>query len=254
MAKSLPFTFTPSIVRYIRQILEEYESRRQGSIKGQAVLPFSIGLRGYGAGESFMSHTEQMRENFLDYVGEAASIEIQFMGEERLYEDRVSTMITTLGAEWEDGTFGTPVESFGVSVKKIDPFLSLWETYTLQKKNILPVPHGEVIFSRIQFDDKARVLIFGSKVKKFQKANDKTSPRFKLFKTLWEHRRHTLRGEELEGCSGRPLSKRALEESIGLPLKDTDFANLEGVLSRAGMPIEIEHSNEEKVLMIVKEK
>lgn len=253
MAKQLPFTMTPSIVRYIRQVIDRYESRMQGAIKGQAVLPFNIILKGYEKDETFMSHSEHMRENFLEYLGEAIHLDICFMGDPRDYGDIGLSPFSTHGEELAEGTYGYPVEDFGITIKDINPFLSLWDTYLLQKKEAKPTPHSEVIFSRMDFDDKNRVLIFGSKVKKFQKAR-KDSPRFLLFKILWEHRKHIVRGLELQGYSGRPLPREQLETSIGLSLKDTDFANLQGVLSTAGMPIKIDYKNEEKILMSVNEK
>lgn len=245
---------TPSIVRYIRQVIDRYESRTQGAIKGQAVLPFNIILKGYTEDETFMSHSEHMRENFLEYLGESIHLDISFMGEPRVFGDADVSPFSTSGQALAEGTYGYPVEDFGITVKDINPFLELWDTHLLQSERARPTPHSDVVFSRMDFDDKKRVLIFGSKVKKFQKARDKNSPRFPLFKTLWEHRKHEVRGLELQGYSGRPLSREQIEKSIGLPLKDTDFANLEGVLSRAGMPIKIEYKNEKKILMRVNEK
>lgn len=249
-AKKLPFLFTPPIIRYVERILFEYEKRGQG-ILNQEILPFSIHFETYKVDEPFMSHSEDMRKSFVDYLTERGAVEFEFISgaDSRFFDEAIRAENENEASEKSSGHFE---KEFGLRVLDITPIKEIWVYHTKHPNPSLLKGTEAIDSCEVRYDKDTRRLTFHKKFHTFHKGQ-----KVKVFEALWERRSHRCGGVEIKS---RPeaLSPAELADVVGMKSarreKDlkTLLHNTQSVLLAKGFPIRIK-SSKESVLMTIKE-
>ena len=193
--EKLPFTFTPSIIRYLEEIISKYEKRSQGILNHQSVLPFSITFETYKEDEPFQSHSEDMRKNFVDYLVERDVVKFNFIPgiDDRRFDENI---ITETGSEEEYYAKGTAYfeTNFGFTILEMSTIKKIWTYYT-QHQNPSILKGTEAFDLRVgQYDKDTGKLKFNKRNHSFNKL---LRP---LFKELWNRRSHIC-GKKETGSS-----------------------------------------------------
>lgn len=248
-AKKLPFLFTPPIIRYIEGIIFEYEKRGQG-ILNQEILPFSMHFETYKADEPFMSHSEDMRKTFVDYLTERGAIEFEFISgaDSRFFDEAVRAESESEAIEKSSGHFE---KEFGLRVLDITPIKEVWVYHT--KHPNPSILKGTEAFEACEtrYDKDTRRLTFHKKSHTFQKGQ-----RAKVFEALWNRRSHICGGMEVgrrEAISTTELAGvLGMKSARGEQDLKIQLHNTRNILLKKGLPVRIK-SSKESVLMTIKE-
>jgi hypothetical protein len=248
MIKKLPFTFTPSIIRYIKNIIEKFEKRSQG-ITDQIVVPFTVEFDTYVEGEPFMSHSEEMRKLFVDYIEAKKVAKFEFIEghEPRYFED----IVRVKGDNEYGEESGTNIETkFGLHILDIEHIKELWDCYMDNKIPSTLTRKG--IYAALEIDLNKKMWLLDSSdsaaVHKFQKRLHS------LIKILWDKRSHFSNGEEF-GLH-KPVSLKELSDLLNRnkTFLDEQLTNLKKRLdkfpSRHSVCLEYDGEN---VLMKIRE-
>lgn len=244
MAKKLPFTFTPTIVRYLKHAVELHAKWTQGAPAGHSYGLLTFDLPTYEEGEAIFTFTEASRLSFRKYFTYEKINVIHVTGEEQrgLYYDKVD--------DWgKPGSFCLYKEKTHFIIRDIKPVLALWKTYLLQKDGPqLAVLDAE--FEQVSFDDSEGRLTYLTKSYTLHKGKDGKALRLRLFRKLWDERMHIVNNKTTE--KGRPMTMDALTKYLGKRPGKTDISNLGANLKKKGMPIRIQ-KDADSVLLIVNE-
>ena len=255
MAEKLPFTFTPNIVRYLKEMIEVYERRNQGVPKDIGFIPFSHKARLYSDDEPFYSFSEPNRKAFIEYVSKNGAAIIQDnedFTENYVLEDRIEFLAFT--DEEDDGpdvgkAWGTHPWDMDIWIDDIRPVLFLWQEY-LRQKSSDELGKGNIEVEQMSFDQKEARLMYRNKSYSLHKGKSKKPLRLRLFEKLWDERMHVVNGETTR--VGKRLTASELINRLGVEPGKTDFYNLEAALQRKQMPIRIEKVGD-SVLLVVNE-
>lgn len=247
MIKKLPFTFTPSIIRYTKNIIEKFERRSQG-ITDQIIVPFTIELDTYTEGEPFMSHSEDMRKLFIDYLEAKKVAKFEFIEghEPRYFED----VVRVKGDNEYGEESGTNIETkFSLRILDIEHIKELWGYYMDNKIPSTLTRKG--IYEALEIDLNKKMWLFDSSdsavVHKFQK---RLHP---LIKILWDKKSHFSNGEEF-GVH-KPVSLKKLSESLNKneAFLDVQLTNLKKRLDKfkSRHSVCLEYDGEDALLKII---
>jgi len=241
--KKLPFLFTPPIVRYVERIISEYEKRNQG-ILNQEILPFSIRFETYTTDEPFLSHYEDMRKSFIDYLEQRGAIKFHFIsgGDSRFFDEKIYAEDDIEANEKSMGYFE---KSFEIEVLEITPIKDIWVYHTKH-------PNPSLLKGTMAFDDYSvnfdgKRLVHHKKFHNFQNGLPK-----KVFVELWERRSHTNAGAPIH--KPEILSRKELAEITGRKEDAVKQAvhNIYNTLLSKGFPIRVKNTKD-GVLMTIKE-
>lgn len=255
MAEKLPFTFTPNIVRYLKEVIEIYERRNQGVPKDIGFIPFSHKARLYSDDEPFYSFSEPNRKAFIEYVSKNGAALIQDdeeLTENYVLEDRIEFLAFT--DEEDDGpdvgkAWGTHPWDMDIWIDDIRPVLFLWQEY-LRQKSTDELSKGNIQVEQMSFNETDARLTYRSKSYTLHKGKGKKPLRLRLFEKLWEERMHVV--NDMTTKTGKPLTLMELTNRLGSEPGKSDIYNLESALQRKHMPIQIQKDGD-SVLLIVKE-
>ena len=117
------FTFTPPVVRYLKEIISGQENRKQKNIK--KILPFSICLESYEKHELFHHDSEDNRKVFIEYLEqeEAVKFELIKITDTRAFDDFTDE-------KNREGDYNT---NFVLHILNMNPILEIWDNYTNSK-------------------------------------------------------------------------------------------------------------------------
>lgn len=118
-----PFTFTPSIVRYLNEIITGFENRKQKNIRN--ILPFSICLESYEKHELFHSDSEDNRKVFIEHLEQEKAVRFELIKitDTRAFDDFAD-------GKSKEGDYST---NFVLHILNMNPIHEIWDNYTRNK-------------------------------------------------------------------------------------------------------------------------
>lgn len=115
-----PFTFTPPVIRYLKEIITGFENRKQKNIRN--ILPFSICLESYEKHELFHHDSEHNRKAFVEYLEEEKAIRFELI---KITDTRAFDGLDT--GKNKDGEYNT---NFVLHILNMNPVLEILDNYT----------------------------------------------------------------------------------------------------------------------------
>lgn len=124
-----PFTFTPPIVRYLKEIITGFENRNHGVIGNKEVLPFSICFETYEKGEQFLNNSENMRKKFIDYLESQNAVKFELIKatDTRVFDSFVLKDNASESAGKYEGDYNT---NFVLHILNMNPIHEIWSDYS----------------------------------------------------------------------------------------------------------------------------
>lgn len=123
MEEKYPFTFTPPIIRYIKEIITVFENRKLRNIKN--TLPFSVCFESYEKNELFQHNSENTRKAFIKYLEEQGTVKIELI---KITDTRVFDDLTI--NKDKAGDFET---NFVLHILNMSKIYELFNCYTKSK-------------------------------------------------------------------------------------------------------------------------
>lgn len=118
-----PFTFTHPIVRYLKEIINGFENRKQKNVK--IILPFSICFESYEKHELFHHDSERIRMSFIKYLEQEKAVKFELI---KITDTRAFDDIYT--GKNKDGDFNT---NFVLHILNMNTIYEIWNNYMKAK-------------------------------------------------------------------------------------------------------------------------
>lgn len=118
-----PFTFTPPIVRYLKETITGFEDRKQKNIKN--ILPFSVCFESYEKHELFHHDSEDNRKVFIKYLEQEKAVKFELIKilDSRAFDDFIT-------GKNKEGDYNT---NFVLHILNMNPILEIWNNYMNSK-------------------------------------------------------------------------------------------------------------------------
>lgn len=114
-----PFTLTPPVVRYLKEIITGFENRKQKNIRN--VLPFSICLESYEKHELFHHDSEDNRKAFIDCLEQEKAVRFELI---KITDTRAFDGLDT--GKNKEGEYNT---NFVLHILNMNPVLKMLDNY-----------------------------------------------------------------------------------------------------------------------------
>lgn len=256
--EKLLFSFTPPITRYLEEINNKFDKMSQGSIENQKITPFFIDIETYKQDEPFMTHYEDNRGIFLNYLENRKAIRLSAVPENvwghtvKLFDDHIeqTNFYKNIDDFVEINGKKIPIK-FRLEIFDINVIKKLLANQRQRPKTptLKEIQYYENV--QVTYDDITRRLIYQSSNKKF---NWKTNPtRAKIFDILWKNHSHMYNNKEMWSPVLLDLSELAKTLKISDTSLKKKLKSIKNELTSKGFPLNINYSNN-TVLMKINEK
>lgn len=258
MSKIIPFLFSNNIIRYLKTIIQTYESRKNDVLVQKQALPFECIIQNYVEGEFFTAESEENRKCFEEFFiqQEVAHIEDSQSSDYKLLENDAITFKNKNSTFFFKADGQEFPSHMRMVVLDINPFYEALNQYLTGAQASYAHLSNEEWNSNCKYNKKTGRVSFHEIQHSFQ-ARKGGALRKQVFNFLWDSRRHTLNYGKEVVSSGSYKKIEDMVEYLRLPVnKESDIEkaikNIRNELRSKHFPIEIK-TKDKSYMLVVKE-